>query len=120
MIAPVPLPAVEERFSWRALRPAGATALAAALILLAATATPRGDAQAVAAIFPPGTASQAIAAAIDAVDGRIVRLGAFANIVIVESGQPDLAAGLRAHGAWLVVDPIVVGACAPADRADPE
>jgi hypothetical protein len=116
MIEPDALRSPEERFTWRALRPAGATALVAALALAALAAAPRADAHAVAAIFAPGATWPAIVDAIDAVDGRIVRVGAFANIVVVESERSGMAAGLRAHGAWLVVDPIVVGGCAPAER----
>lgn len=72
----------------------------------------------VAAVFPPWwSASDAVAAA--GAVGRIVRLGSVRFVVVVTSegavGQfGDIATRLRAAGAVLVVDPLVLGGCAPA------
>ena len=80
----------------------------------------------VAAVFPPWwSAVDAIAAAGGV--GRTVRLGAASFVVIVvpeaspEGGarrSGDIVARLRAAGAVLVVDPVVLGGCAPIAATD--
>ena len=62
----------------------------------------------VAAVFPPGwQPAEAVARA----DVGLVRFGAFGNIGIVEIGDPDALARLRAAGAWLTLPPQALGGC---------
>lgn len=65
----------------------------------------------VAAIFPPWWGSERVLAAAVAADAVIVRPGAWPAILVVTSEHRDLAARLRAAGAWLLLDPQAVAAC---------
>jgi hypothetical protein len=63
----------------------------------------------VAAVFPPWwDDARSIATA-----GRVIRFGAFGFVVVSAADRP----GLRAAGAWLLLDPRAIGACAPSGRS---
>jgi hypothetical protein len=64
----------------------------------------------VAAVFPPWWDGKAAFVAAGSA-GRIVRLGALPFIVIVTAAERRR---LRTAGAWLLLDPRVLGGCAPA------
>jgi hypothetical protein len=95
-----------------------------AVAIVPGVAPARGPAGApVAAVFPPWwSAAEAVAAA--GIVGRIVRLGTVRFVVVVVPDAPTdgedaarparAAARLRAVGAVLVVDPLVLGGCSPA------
>jgi hypothetical protein len=86
--------------------------LAASITVMAFAALVPKQNDPVAAIFPPWwTAARGFEAA--ALSGvPIVRTGAFANILVLAPGQPNLPARLHAAGAWMVVDAMALGGCA--------
>ncbi|MFN3521637.1 MAG: hypothetical protein ACK4YQ_05270 [Phenylobacterium sp.] len=43
--------------------------------------------------------------------GNIVAVGVAPFVVVARSDTPDIAAALRAQGAWLVIDPGLAAAC---------
>lgn len=69
----------------------------------------------VAALFPPWWDAAATLAAAGRA-GAAIRFGAFSFVVIVASADRD---GLRAAGAWLLLDPIAIGGCDRAASAAP-
>lgn len=89
--------------------PAGAIALAGLAAAVAVGLRPQ-DPREAAAVFPPWW-SQARAANAAAVAGNIVAVGVAPFVVVARSDTPDIAAALRAQGAWLVIDPGLAAAC---------
>ena len=89
-----------------------AVGLAAASVLAVAAlqAVPRDGTQ-VAAIFAPWDESGGVMARVAQADGLLVRRGLFDSIVVVQSDEPGLIGRLYASGAWLVIDPNVLGGC---------
>ena len=89
-----------------------ATSLSAALPLAGAVAIAPETGQA-AALFDPRLTHADLTRAAARAGASIVRFGAAPGSVIVslpESGGP---AALRAAGAWLIADPVILGGCAP-------
>lgn len=70
----------------------------------------------VAAVFPPGWQPADVMQAVARADVGLVRFGAFGNIGIVEIGDPDALARLRAAGAWLTLPPQALGGCLLGDE----
>jgi hypothetical protein len=73
----------------------------------------------VAAVFPPWWSAPRVFAAAGRA-GPVVRFGAARFVVIVQAAD---RARLRAGGAWLLLDPAVLGGCAtsrPQDPAQPD
>jgi hypothetical protein len=68
---------------------------------------------AVAAVFPPWWDAAAAVTAAGAA-GPVVRLGALPFVVVVAAADRSV---LRAAGAWLLLDPVALGGCAPAGIA---
>ena len=95
----------DERFAPASLSIAMILAVLATIVVAAEAVLPRPGARMVAAVFAPSLRLADIAARLDPIDGRIVRLGALPNIAIVAADRPDLAASLYRAGAWLVLDP---------------
>ena len=89
----------------------GATILATLFIAVAAGAAPRDPAR-IAAVFPPWwTAAETASAAASA--GQIAGVGAAPFILILRGESGRLEPGLRAAGAWLLLDPEAAGGCTP-------
>lgn len=64
----------------------------------------------IAAIYPPWwSATRSLLAA--AAGGMPVRFGATGFVVVVVPGAPDATRLLRRAGAWLLLDPRVLGGC---------
>ena len=80
----------------------------AALCLL--SLSPRAGSP-VAAVFPPWAGLSDIVRALETVDVRLVRTGAFENVVILEQGTAGTPSRLRGAGAWLVLDGVALSAC---------
>jgi hypothetical protein len=81
-------------------------------VLARSAPEPRG---AVAVVVNPFRAEGALGA-VAAAEGRIVRLGRWPFIAVAETDGPDSEDGpfrdrLRAAGAWLLLDPLGLGAC---------
>ena len=94
---------------------------AAALLLLSvlalfatvsATAFPRDPSRGVALIFAPWTTPEAVLTRVAATGGRFVRFGGVSFVAIAIPHDADYAARAFASGAWLIVDPLVISACA--------
>lgn len=86
----------------------------AALIVISVPAagalmTPAPGGQ-VAVLYPPGWSQARILTETARGQARIVRFGSIANIAILEPG-PGGAKVLRAGGALLVFDPLILGGC---------
>ena len=86
--------------------------LAASVTVMAFAALMPKPNDPVAAIFPPWWTPARGFEAASLSGAPIVRTGAFANIVVLAPGQPNLPARLHAAGAWLVVDANSLGGCA--------
>ncbi|TGD93165.1 hypothetical protein [Methylobacterium nonmethylotrophicum] len=92
------------------VRAAGALVLA--LLAPAAVAlAPRSGT--VAVLGPPWAGGAGAARIVAAAGGAILRAGRFDNLLITTSPEPGFARRLYAAGAWLVVSPLLAGACAP-------
>jgi hypothetical protein len=65
----------------------------------------------IAAVFPPWWIAQQSFSAAAQAGVPIVRTGAFANILVLASGIPDLPRRLRSAGAWLLLDAQALGRC---------
>jgi hypothetical protein len=76
--------------------------------------TPAPDGQ-VAALYPPGWSQARILTETARGEARIVRFGSISNIAILEPG-PGGAKALRAGGALLVFDPLILGGCLTGTR----
>ena len=74
---------------------------------------PRDPARGVGVIFAPWTgADAAFVRAVEA-GGRFVRFGGLPFIVVVEPDGADYLDRIKAAGALLIVDPLVITACLP-------
>lgn len=86
------------------------------LIVASLAAQPRRPDR-MAAVFPPWDSAAAVFAAASRA-GAVDAAGGFANVLIVRSDQPGLAARLRKAGAWALIDADLASACiAPAPAA---
>ncbi len=65
----------------------------------------------VAALFAPSLSRTEVMLRVAAADASLIRHGAFDGIVVATADDPGLARRLRNAGAWLVVDPLAIGAC---------
>lgn len=72
-----------------------------------------------AAVFAPWQSPAAIFAAASRA-GDIDAPGGFANVLIVRSDQPGLAARLRQVGAWAVIDADLARACLAPSTSVPQ
>jgi hypothetical protein len=99
----------------RALDAAVITSVAVASLYGAARIglEPRDPMRGVGVIFAPWTgADAAIVRAVEA-GGRFVRFGGLPFIVVVEPERADYLDRIKAAGAFLIVDPLVITACLP-------
>jgi hypothetical protein len=100
----------------RALEGAAIAGFALASLYAAARVglEPRDPAQGVGVIFAPWTgADAAFVRAVEA-GGRFVRFGGLPFVVVVQPETADYLDRVRAAGALLIVDPLVITACLPA------
>jgi hypothetical protein len=92
----------------------GRIRLAAWLVGLACTpalclALPRSSE--VAVVGAPVSDGSEMARLVARAGGSIVRTGGRSNVLVARSGEPGFVLRLYREGAWLVLDPIVTGAC---------
>jgi hypothetical protein len=86
--------------------------LLASVLLTACLALKPMPDKPVAALFPPWWSAARVMASAAGTNGAIVRFGGFQTVLILAAGGPDLTDRLRRAGAWLVVDPGILGGCA--------
>ncbi len=72
---------------------------------------PPADATQVAVLFPFGTGLGEAIDRLERVDARVVRTGWRDLLVVAELADGTPPGRLRAVGAWLVADPVVLGGC---------
>ncbi len=90
-------------------------AMASVAPLVWLEARPRDPLQ-VAAVFAPWAGrEEALARTIEA-GGRMLRQGAFGNILVARGEADGFIARLYAAGAWAVVDPVAFGGCLAPSR----
>jgi len=71
----------------------------------------------VAVVFPPGwNRSDTLRAAARA-DSALIRFGSLSNIAVVDL-EPGAGARLRAAGAVLILDPLILGGCLAGNRTE--
>ena len=70
----------------------------------------------VAVVFPPGTPQVRAMAKLDGLGARVVRGGAFGNVVVAHFDTARSWADLRRVGAWIAIDPLAAGGCLLADE----
>ncbi|MDJ0942749.1 MAG: hypothetical protein QNJ30_04770 [Kiloniellales bacterium] len=95
----------------RSLVPAAGVLALGILFLAGLTAAPKDWRGQLALVFSPQASSTEIMAAVAAMEARVVRGGGLGNLVVVSFDRETTYAELRRHGAWLVLDPILAGAC---------
>ncbi|AEO48674.1 hypothetical protein F11_11050 [Rhodospirillum rubrum F11] len=92
---------------------AGAMALAGLLALGWLSFFPSAEATTLALVFPPGLDEDEIFARITAADGRPIRQGASASVMVAAFPTPPGIASLTTMGVLLVLDPLAAQGCAP-------
>ncbi|WP_282609428.1 hypothetical protein [Pelagibius sp. Alg239-R121] len=102
---------------WRSVAPALALAFGTSLFLAALSLRAPAAQEPVALFFNPTVSSDAALHQVAALDGRIVRVGGFRNVVVAVFDRDVTVAQLWRHGAWIGIDPVFVGGCDPAGAA---
>ena len=100
-----------DRTSWRGLLPAAGVLLVGVIFLAGLTAAPTAWRGQLALVFSPGTTAAEVMAAVAGLEARLVRHGGLRYLVVVSFDREISFAELRPHGAWLALDPVVLGAC---------
>jgi hypothetical protein len=80
---------------------------------------PRDPARGVGVIFAPWTAADAALVRAVEAGGRVVRFGGLPFVVVVEPESADYIERIKAAGALLIVDPLVITACLPSSITVP-
>lgn len=105
------------RETWRSVAPAFALALGTALFLATLSLRAPVAQEPVALFFDPMVSSDAALHRVAALDGRIVRIGGWSNIVVAVFDRDVAVSQLWRHGAWMGIDPVFVGGCDPEGTA---
>ncbi len=100
-----------DRTSWRGLLPAAGVLLVGVIFLAGLTAAPKSWRGQLALVFSPSATAAEVMAAVAGLEARLVRHGGLRNLVVVSFDRETSFAELRHHGAWLALDPVVMGAC---------
>lgn len=87
--------------------------MVAAPTALAVSAPPRSGQAAV--LFDPGLSQAQTLVQISSAGAELVRFGQAPGLVIVDLPEQGPGA-LRSAGAWLVLDPLLLGGCGPASQ----
>lgn len=103
----------EETVTWRSMVPAICLALCTALFLLGLNLRTPVANEPVALFFGPSAGDGGALRQIAALDGRIVRVGGWDNVVVAVFDRDVGIAQLWRHGAWIAVDPVFFGGCDP-------
>jgi len=93
----------------------GAAGLSATVPLAGAVGAAPHSGQA-AVLFDPRLAPADLADAVARSGASIVRFGAAPGTMVVDMPDSGGPAALRAVGAWIIADPILLGGCSPRDR----
>jgi len=86
-------------------------ALASTLVLALLATRPAAPDEQIALVFAPWTQAGETLAGVAALDGRLVRVGSFDNVLVAVFDRPKSLASLRRHGVWLALDPLALGGC---------
>ncbi|TQV79895.1 hypothetical protein [Denitrobaculum tricleocarpae] len=93
--------------------PAISLALCTALFLLGLNLRSPVANEPVALFFGPSAGHSDALQKIAALDGRIVRVGGWNNVVVAVFDQDVGVAQLWRHGAWVAMDPVFFSGCEP-------
>ncbi len=96
---------------WPVWTNAGLLLLGSWLALVARSLSPRADAQAVAAIFPPWWSGERAFLAAASSGAAVLRAGALPTILILRPADAGNLADLRKAGAWIVDASGPLGGC---------
>jgi hypothetical protein len=88
--------------------------LAAPLMLVAG---PRDPDNGVAVVFPPWIDEATAMSRVGAAGGAVIRAGNLGFISVAIPDSPEFTQNIRAAGAWLLLDPQVVGMCSTTDNS---
>jgi hypothetical protein len=80
---------------------------------------PRDPARGVGVVFAPWTGADAALVRAVGAGGRFVRFGGLPFVVLVEPESADYLDRIKAAGALLIVDPLVITACLPSSVTMP-
>lgn len=97
--------------TWRSLVPALSLALCTALFLLGLNLRSPVANEPIALFFDPTADNAHALQQIAALDGRIVRVGGWDNVVVAVFDRDIGVAQLWRHGAWIAMDPVFFGGC---------
>ena len=78
---------------------------------LALMAGPKDMGEGVAIVFAPWTDEATAMSRVGAAGGAVVRAGGAGFISVAMPQSPEFAKDIRAAGAWLLLDPQIVGGC---------
>ena len=96
---------------WRGVLPAVCVLLIGLSFLAGLAASPKEWRGQLALVFSPKATTAEIVTAVAAMEARLVRNGGLGNLVVVSFDRETSYAELRRHGAWLALDPVLLGAC---------
>ncbi len=106
----------EQAGTWRSFVPALSLAICSCFFLLClALRTPLAN-EPVALLFGPTVDRDYALQQVVALDGRIVRVGGWNNVVVAVFDRDIAAEDLRRHGAWISMNPVFLGACDSSNR----
>lgn len=97
--------------TWRSFLPALSLAFCTALFLLSLNLRSPMANEPVALFFDPTADNAQALHQIAALDGRIVRIGGWDNVVVAVFDRDIAVAQLWRHGAWVAMDPVFFGGC---------
>lgn len=97
--------------TWRSFVPALSLAFCTAFFLFALNLRSPVANEPVALFFDPTADNAQALQQIAALDGRIVRVGGWNNVVVAVFDSDVAVAELWRHGAWIAMDPVFFGGC---------
>lgn len=106
-----------QRETWRSFVPALSLAFCTALFLVGLNLRSPMANEPIALFFDPTADNTHALQQIAALDGRIVRIGGWDNVVVAVFDRDIGVAQLWRHGAWVAMDPVFFGGCAPSNNS---
>lgn len=91
--------------------PAGFIFALSTAFLVAATFSLPERVRQIAVVYQPGTTLPQIVTSAGTAGARVVRLGLYDNIAIVDFGREVQTTGIDLPDAWLMIDPVRLGSC---------
>ncbi|WP_085900418.1 hypothetical protein [Kiloniella majae] len=102
---------LEDNFSLKNLAPALLLILFSSIYLAYMYFRPAENAQQIAVLFPPTQTFQENINSLDSMNARLVRIGYWDNLLIVDFGKNIPVADIKIPSAFLLLDAIATGSC---------